>query len=70
MIKVNSCLFNQHNAYCIIVITKIDLLLIIESFIVYCHINSDDDQLQLVKILDLDILSMKLKYFSQNTLYH
>ena len=32
-------------------------------------INSDD-QRQLVEILVLDTLSMKLKYVSQNTLYH
>ena len=36
----------------------------------YCHINSDDDQWQLVEILVLDILSIKLEYVSQNTLYH
>ena len=36
----------------------------------YCHINSDDDQRQLVEILVLDILSIKLEYVSQNTFYH
>ena len=32
--------------------------------------NSDDDQRRLVEILVLDILSIKLKYASQNTLCH
>ena len=42
-----------------------------KSFIVYCHINSDDDHRQLVGhyIFFFDILLIKLKYVSQNTLY-
>ena len=40
------------------------------KFYVCCHINSDDDQQQLVEILVLDILPIKLEYVSQNTLYH
>ena len=42
----------------------------VSKVLVYCHINSDDDQWQLVEILVLDILSIKLKYVSKNTLYH
>ena len=36
----------------------------------YCHVNSDDDQRKLVEILVFDILSIKLIYVSENTLYH
>ena len=32
---------------------------VLKSFIAYCHINSDDDQRQLVEILVLDILINK-----------
>ena len=30
---------------------------VLKSFIVYCHINSDDDQRQLVEILVFDIIN-------------
>ena len=35
------------------------LSFVLKSFIVYCHINSDDDQQQLVEILVFDILINK-----------
>ena len=41
-----------------------------KSFIGYCHIDSNNNQRQLVKTLVLDILSIILKYVAQNTLYH
>ena len=46
------------------------LSFVLKSFIVYCQINSDDDQRQLVEILVLALISIKLKYVSKSTLYN
>ena len=48
---------------------SLSLCLCFKRFMVYCHIISEDDQQQLVKILVLDIILMKPKYVAHNTLY-
>ena len=67
---------NEHNAshlvstvltICSIYIIYYTLLLLFiwfESFIVYCHFHSDDDQRQLVEILVLDFLPICFSKYS------